>query len=251
LLMEALLPALHIRLADVWRVLGALKFWRWGLRNDGGDSNITVVTGAGRVHQALQLPQWMVAGIAAVYACCVLYFAVRLGWGLWKTRRMQREAEPAELTDVVANRWTQQSRSAGVEAAVLVSAMTHGPATVGIWRRALVIPPEFFTGMGESELDAVMAHESAHMRRHDFTKNIFYSVAALPVAYHPLLWMTSSRLKESREMVCDAIAAEAVAGRERYARSLLRLASMLVENEPVRTIHAIGIFDVNTWRGEL
>lgn len=46
-------------------------------------------------------------------------------------------------------------------------------------------------------------------------------------------------------MVCDAMAAETVAGRENYARSLLRLASLLVHGTPARTLHAIGIFDAN------
>jgi len=92
-----------------------------------------------------------------------------------------------------------------------------------------------------------MAHEFAHMVRRDFVKNLLYSLLSLPVAYHPLLWLTRLRVAESREMVCDAMAAEAVAGSESYARSLLRLASLLVKSEPDRTLHAIGIFDANSF----
>jgi TonB family protein len=94
-------------------------------------------------------------------------------------------------------------------------------------------------------LEAVLAHEFAHMRRRDFAKNLVYEVVSLPVSYHPLLWMTRSRGAESREMVCDRMAAEAVAGPERYVRSLLRLASMLSDRQPARVLHAIGIFDAN------
>jgi TonB family protein len=93
----------------------------------------------------------------------------------------------------------------------------------------------------------VTAHEFAHMRRRDFLKNMGYGVVSLPVAYHPLLWLTRARVAESREMVCDAMAAEAMAGRERYARSLLRLASLLAKGAPARTLHAIGIFDANSF----
>ena len=83
------------------------------------------------------------------------------------------------------------------------------------------------------------------MRRHDFLKNLLYAVATLPVAFHPAMWLTRSRMEESREMVCDELAAEAVAGRETYARSLLRLASLLVRERPARELHAIGLFDAN------
>ncbi len=136
-------------------------------------------------------------------------------------------------------------------AALLQSEKMGGPATLGIWRGVLVVPPGFFEGMAETELDAVMAHECAHMQRQDFTKNVLYSVIALPMAYHPLLWMTFSQLTESREMVCDAIAAETIAGPERYARSLLQLASLFVQSEPARTFHAIGTSMPTALRGEL
>jgi len=247
LLLEARLPGLQVRLTEVWHGLGALKFWRWGLKTGGGETRITVVSEAVRVHGGLQLPEWIATGVAVAYACSVVYFAARLGWGLRKTRAIGREAEPVAGTGAITDRWARHLRGAGVaDAALAVSTTTQGPATMGVLRGVLVVPPGFFDGMAESELDAVMAHECAHMRRHDFAKNVLYGVAALPVGYHPLLWMTFSRLKESREMVCDAMAADVVAGRERYARSLLRLASLMIDNEPARTIHAIGIFDANS-----
>jgi bla regulator protein blaR1 len=85
------------------------------------------------------------------------------------------------------------------------------------------------------------------MRRRDFAKNLMYEALSLPVAYHPVLWLTRLRLAESREMVCDRMAADALRGRERYVRSLLRLASMLSDRPPTRILHAIGIFDANTF----
>jgi TonB family protein len=109
----------------------------------------------------------------------------------------------------------------------------------------LLMPTGLLKDIDQTDLDAMFAHEFAHMGRHDFAKNLIYELLSLPIAYHPLLWLTRSRLAESREMVCDAMAAEAVAGRENYARSLLRLASMLANQAPVRTLHAIGIFDAN------
>lgn len=247
LLMEVLLPALHLRLAEVWRSVSAVVLRGWGAKGGDGDTSITFAMGAGRVQEGLHLPQWLAASLAIGYAGVIFYFAMRLGWGLWRTRATQRVAEPMETEGAIAHRWALRCREAGVEdAALMSSARMHGPATVGVRRAVLMVPPGFFDGMAESEMDAVMAHECAHMSRYDFAKNVFYSIVALPVAYHSLLWMTSSRLTESREMVCDAMAAEAVAGREKYARSLLWLASLLADHKPAGTIHAIGIFDANS-----
>jgi TonB family protein len=163
---------------------------------------------------------------------------------------VRRGAKRVALTGMALRSWDQYSRvfamGVGSDAAeLMMSPMVSGPVTVGIRRGVLLIPPTFLENVEDSDLDAVLAHEFAHMRRRDFTKNLVYEMLSLPVAYHPALWLTRSRVAESREMVCDVMAADAVAGRERYARSLLRLASMLAEQPPSRTLHAIGIFDAN------
>ena len=125
--------------------------------------------------------------------------------------------------------------------------MIPGPVTVGVLRQMLLVPAGFLEEIDEPELEAVLAHEFAHMTRWDFAKNLIYEVLSLGVAYHPVLWQTRSRLAESRELVCDRVAAEAMPGRERYVRSLLRVASMLSDRPPTRILHAIGIFDANTF----
>ena len=83
------------------------------------------------------------------------------------------------------------------------------------------------------------------VERHDFAKNLLYQFVALPIAWHPVQWLTHAHIVETREMVCDAMAADRVQGRESYAKSLLRLASILASGTQVRTIHAIGMFDAN------
>jgi TonB family protein len=88
------------------------------------------------------------------------------------------------------------------------------------------------------------------MRRKDFMKNLVYELLSVPVSYHPLFWLTRARIMESREMVCDQMAA-AVTGTNEYAQSLLRLASLLITGTLGRTPHTIGIFDANVFERRL
>jgi beta-lactamase regulating signal transducer with metallopeptidase domain len=120
-----------------------------------------------------------------------------------------------------------------------------GPATVGVMRHTLLLPPGFIEQISAVDLDAVLAHEFAHIQRQDFARNLLYGILSLPLAYHPLLSLTRARIAETRELVCDAMAVEALSGRESYARSLLRMASMLAGRTTPRLLHAIGIFDAN------
>jgi TonB family protein len=258
LALEVVLPGLHITPTGLWgRLLAAarpvMEWWAglWGHRPVQGDVQIIVLPAAAHVNSGLGLTRVGMTIVAAVYVCVVLYFALRLLWGLWKTSRVVREAEPIE-DGAVAERWVRHTCAAGVEGArLLLSAEMNGPATVGIRRPALLVPVGFFEEMEAQEIDALMAHECAHMRRWDFAKNMLYSVLVLPASYHPAMWATWSRMSSSREMVCDELAAAMIEGRERYARALLRLAAWMIDRTPAKTIHAIGIFDANSLEGRI
>jgi TonB family protein len=232
LLLEAVLPGCRVDVGGVWHALVALMHWGSGA----GDGAVRLAMGAGKAGGvgAMRLPEGVVAGVAMVFAGAVVYCAGRLAWGMWRTEGMRRAASPVRV-DVA---------DAGV--CLMVSRLVSGPVTVGVWRAAVLLPVGFVESVEARDLEAVLAHEFAHVRRRDFAKNLAYGVVSLLGAWHPVVWMTRARVAESREMVCDAMAAEAVAGRERYARSL-RLAAMLTHGSTARTLHAIGIFDANSF----
>jgi TonB family protein len=129
-------------------------------------------------------------------------------------------------------------------AALCVSPTVPGPAAVG--SRTVLLPSEFIERVPARDLDAALAHELAHVQRSDFVKNAAYAVLMLPVAYHPCAWMLQKGMAESRETVCDAMAAEALDGRRCYARSLLRLAMAIPAGLRGSAPGAVGIFETNT-----
>jgi bla regulator protein blaR1 len=252
LMLEAAVPALHLDLSELLRKAKSLLQWGGGGDAAGGHTRVFFGAGTGLSSGLLQLPGFVLTGVAAICLGCLVYFTGRLAWRVWKTVVMRRMAEPVRLTEDLVRAWEQLRGAFGLEEhadgeMLAVSPMISGPVTVGVARQVMLLPPEFLEGVSENEMEAVLAHEFAHMRRRDFAKNLMYEVLSLPVAYHPVLWLTRLRLAESREMVCDRMAADALRGRERYVRSLLRLASMLSDRPPTRILHAIGIFDANTF----
>jgi TonB family protein len=255
LLLQIALPACSLRLDTLWYAL--LSFIpATGAGRVGG---IHVVFGpATTAGSTLRLPFAFEAVIALAYGCSLLYFAGRIAWGLFETRTLVRSATRLTLTGYTALRWSQYCHRFGIttprpEIAASPRAIgpVIGPVTVGVRRGLLLLPSDFLENIARADLDAVLAHELAHIARHDFAKNLLYSLLSLPVAWHPLLWRTRAHVAESRELVCDAIAAdaiaaEAVAGRKQYAQSLLRLASMLSGRPAIPALHAIGILSLGS-----
>ncbi|HUX28950.1 MAG TPA: M56 family metallopeptidase, partial [Terracidiphilus sp.] len=242
LLLQALLPAAA---TIPWDVLRALLNFSSGSLNH-GQPNISVVMGPGAAFGNPHFPAWLLATLAIAYGAITAWFVARFIWRLNATRLLSNNAVAVELSADAASDWERCADTFGVTTASLgTSQQIYGPITVGIRRRLVLMPPEMLEVVPDTELRTAIAHEFAHMSRHDFLKNLVYEFLALPVRFHPALSLTRARLMESREMVCDQLAA-GLADHHQYARSLLRLASLLVGGMPARTPHAIGIFDATT-----
>ena len=242
LVVESLLPGLPAGVWDWVRGFGLL-----GRHQGGAKGQVSVVIGPGVGLGVVHLPVVVLGAICALYGVVVVYFLARLGWGLWRVSALRRESVPVVLAGEAALCWARCAERFGVEDAEVGSVVgVPGPMAIGVWRKTILLPAGMMDDLPEDEMETVIAHEFAHLRRRDFGMNLLYEVLALPVLWHPVFRLTRERVIASREEVCDRMAAEAVAGRERYARSLLRLASRMVQGRPARVPHAIGIFDANT-----
>ncbi len=242
LVLQSLLPA------------GSVLPWEWLRRtldwtsetHRSGESHVSVAVGGGSLLGGFQVPSEYLGAIAIAYGAVSAYFLLRFAWRCRRLAVLRREAVETVFPAEVADFWMRCSKESGIgEVSLATSPLVFGPVTLGISRPLVLLPYNMVDGVPAVDLHTVIAHEFAHIRRNDFLKNLAYELLALPVRYHPLFRMTRERLMETREMVCDEMAA-GPSGRNQYAHSILRLASLLVEGMPVRTPHAIGIFDANT-----
>jgi len=242
LLLQSLLPACS---ALPWyRLPNLLSLFGDRLPSTG--ERVSVVMGTGTGLGIVRLPSALLTTIAIAYAAVCAYFLARFFWRCARLAMLRREAVTVCLAGEAAGTWLRCINRFQIEdVSLATSSQIFGPVTLGFVRKLVLLPANMLTDLSESDLHAVIAHEFAHLRRNDFVKNLVYEWLSLPVSYHPLLRRTRERLMETREMVCDEMVA-AVSGRNEYAHSLLRLASLLIEGTPIRTPHAIGIFDANT-----
>jgi TonB family protein len=200
------------------------------------------------------------AMLAAAYLLTLLFYAVRLLWRGRRTRAMVRRATMMPLEASARGFLNDAARRFGVAMPeVRCSAETRGPVVLGLRRPLLLVPEGFLTTENAEEIQtasdedirtasdvdiaAALAHECAHIRRRDFAKNLIYECVAAAVAYHPACWLMRRRIAETRELVCDEMAAGAAGDRAEYAASLLRLATSMAV--PSQASQAIGVFDGN------
>jgi beta-lactamase regulating signal transducer with metallopeptidase domain len=111
-----------------------------------------------------------------------------------------------------------------------------GPLLTGVFRPVIFIPAFLTEAEHAPLLEAAIAHELAHVARHDMFTHCVTEIVLVPLAFHPLTGWLRARLYAAREVACDAQATvDAVA----YARCLLAMARQTVQ--PVRQLTALGI----------
>jgi beta-lactamase regulating signal transducer with metallopeptidase domain len=113
------------------------------------------------------------------------------------------------------------------------------PMIVGATFPVLLLPERFATHAHE-EIKAALLHELAHVKRRDYLVNAICQLAALPVVWHPATHWVQGRVRRTREMVCDRMAAQEMRSEVGYARCLLTLAKGMLQ-EPAFETHSAGI----------
>lgn len=122
---------------------------------------------------------------------------------------------------------------------VRVSTVLTSPATFGFLRPVILLPPATALGVTPQQLEALLAHELAHVRRHDYLVNLLQMFAETLFFYHPVVWWTSRRIRIERELCCDDIVVTACGDAISYAQALTVVARRLV-TEPGIAVGATG-----------
>jgi uncharacterized protein (TIGR03435 family) len=108
---------------------------------------------------------------------------------------------------------------------LIVSAVVQVPTVVGWLRPVVLMPVGALTGLPTEHIEALLAHELAHIRRHDYLVNILQSIAEALLFYHPAVWWISSQLRNERELCCDDEAVAISSDAFTYVRALAGLES--------------------------
>ncbi|MBK8701391.1 MAG: M56 family metallopeptidase [Saprospiraceae bacterium] len=104
------------------------------------------------------------------------------------------------------------------------------PFTMGIVRSVIYLPATVVSGLTTGEIEAILAHELAHIRRHDFDTNLIASMVEAVLYYHPVVWWLQQQINIHRENACDDEAITYTGNAMVYAKALIHIQENLVEH---------------------
>ncbi|MEM7453928.1 MAG: carboxypeptidase regulatory-like domain-containing protein [Planctomycetota bacterium] len=164
------------------------------------------------------------AVLVSIWLAGVFLLSARALLGIVLLSRIRKDAIPAssEVSEIASEFST--ALGAGCVPQVLVSNGVSTPCLAGIFRPEVLVPESVDLSADRTETVSIIAHECAHLLRHDLRWNALWQVCSILFWFHPLVWRARVAHVDACDNVADAIAADFVNDRDGYCRTLAVLA---------------------------
>jgi beta-lactamase regulating signal transducer with metallopeptidase domain len=181
--------------------------------------NTAGVTGQPVMHLSRFLP-WL----DVVWLLGVACLSTRTIGGWLLIERLRRSAL-VEAPEAVRANFARLCKRLGLtrNVSLRISQHVQGPLAVGIVRSLIILPASALMALSPEQLEAVLVHELAHVRRGDYLWNLVQTAVETLFFFHPAVWWLGRRLRQQRELCCDDVAVQSCADPLIYATALLRL----------------------------
>jgi len=170
-----------------------------------------------------RLEPWLPALVLG-WLCGVALLTLRLisGW-LWVQRMKSHGASPAdEGWQHIVERLSRRLHIAR-RVRLFESTLVDVPTVIGWLKPVVLLPASALAGLSPQQLEAILAHELAHIRRHDYLVNLLQTLVETLLFYHPAVWWLSRRIRTERENCCDDLAVSLCGDPYTYAEALADL----------------------------
>ena len=176
--------------------------------------------------------------LASGWLSGILILALRFAGGAYYTRRIRKSAILIRKADL--NKMLNSLKlKLGIRRVVRLaeSALAKTPMVIGSLKPYILIPLGSLTGVPSEQLETILLHELAHIRRNDFFLNLIQSFIEIVLFYHPATWWISSVIRKEREYCCDSIVLSNSHEKLNYIKALL----LLSENREKLPVSAVAV----------
>jgi beta-lactamase regulating signal transducer with metallopeptidase domain len=212
-----------------------------------GVSNTVAVVGAAAEHVSrLPWPDGLVANdtgqilrwVDCTWLLGVTLFTLRALGGAWRLKKFHSTLS-FEAAGNIAARFSAMAERMSVKSGIMlrIHPAARTPFVAGLFRSVVYLPVSALTSLSPDQLDTILIHELAHVRRADYAWNLLQNIMEGLFFYHPAVWWLGRILRERRELCCDDIVVALCSDPLTYAKALLALA----EHQQVTPRYAMAL----------
>ncbi len=200
-------------------------------------SGMAAANSWGSLRPAITIPGRWALFVFFAWALGACVAMMRLVAGLWRLRRLRRSCTPivvADLDPAVRKTVDAIGASGSVGSGSISKAISNSitiatseyvrvPAAIGFWKRTIVLPAWALRELPAQDLNVILLHEFAHLRRWDDWTNLIQKIVRALFFFHPAVWWIEKRISVEREMACDDAVLAETANPHGYAACLVSL----------------------------
>ena len=174
----------------------------------------------------------------------VLLVSLRPALGLWNVRRL-RTRGLSELPEPILTTGFRIAKRFGISRSIefAQSALVQVPTVIGFFKPVVLLPVSVTTGLSLKQIEQILAHELAHIRRHDYIINLAQAVVETIFFFHPAIWWMSRQIRQERENCCDDMAIEQVGDPMVYVSALMSLEDLRVSAPPALSVNGTSLIN--------
>ncbi len=178
--------------------------------------------------------------VSAAYLAGVLLMLLRLVVGIRGGQSLRRQSETVE-SPALLDALRSKAAVLGLKAAPALAccARVAVPTVVGVLRPMILLPVHLQTGFTIAQLELLLLHELAHIRRHDHLINLVQRVAETLLFFHPAVWYVNRQIAIAREHCCDELVLRHGGAPQDYARLLLESGEYATGKPPLAALTAV------------
>jgi beta-lactamase regulating signal transducer with metallopeptidase domain len=192
----------------------------------------------------LKITTWLESHAAQVgwaWGFCVLLLWLRLLGGWWLVQRL-RSKDVEEPANAVLEQCRLLAGKLKINAVVRLLESPHvsEPLTLGFWKPVILFPAGMLLSLSPAQVEALLLHELAHIRRYDYLINLFQLAFETCFFYHPMFWLISRDARVQREFCCDDVVLYHTSDPILYAKTLTDLQISFLHPTTQFTMNATG-----------
>lgn len=184
----------------------------------------TKVATVGSLQQAMLYLQQNLPLVVSLWCVGTMVLLVRLGLGYFWVYRLKTNPLNT-INDQLITKLETLKQQMGITQPVEIktSLLVQLPVIMGIAKPIILFPATLLSGFSAAQIEAILAHELAHLKRYDFLWNGIQSVIEVIYFFHPVVWLISSEIRKERENCCDDLAVRYTGNQVLLAKTLVQL----------------------------
>jgi len=181
------------------------------------------------------------AQVGWAWGFCVLLLWLRLLGGWWMVQRLCSKDVVAPATRMLEHcQLLAKKLKINAFVRLLESPHVSEPLTLGFWKPIILFPTGMLLSLSPAQVEALLLHELAHIRRYDYLTNLFQLALETCFFYHPLFWLISRDARVRREFCCDDVVLYHTSDPILYAKTLTDLQISFLHPTTQFTMNATG-----------